>query len=254
VTVNNKWALINFLITLSALVLIKDFAIVLALISSVILVVNFLFESKTKTTSKRKSFTSALGLFVAAFSVIFFTRFIWVNFVGGGDFAKNSNAALAGTPERVGSLVNSDREYINLMWDTYKSRFMDGTVTSWGGFQISTFSWIMIIGILALLSTLNFESKDRRKEIAIATSVFFGSFAYLAALFLAYLTVYSGNNALGLTSYERYISTYLSGSIFFISTRAVNELLKFSIIIEKIKFEKVSSQILKLPKLVWMQT
>ena len=87
--------------------------------------------------------------------------------------------------------------------------------------------WIGIFAVLAILYLYKSKSKiDFLLRLSGSISLLLGAFLYLFVLFLSYLTVFEGQNAASLTSFDRYIRTYLSAILLFFTFMAVPELQK----------------------------
>jgi hypothetical protein len=75
---------------------------------------------------------------------------------------------------------------------------------------------------LGVIGTRDRINKVRKTGIFIL--IIGGFFAYLGILLFLYLTSFSQNEAIGLASYDRYVTTYLAGIAFFIGAIALNSI------------------------------
>ena len=230
-THQSKWNFLVFVIAISAFILIKEIAIGLVLIPIGILIVNFLLDNYFEKQKLKDILVKFVVIFTASVFSVFVVRFIWTTYVSGGlqnagGVGSASSAAFADGSGRISKILNSD-ENSKFIFNTFKDRVVNGEITPWNGFSFTTLDWIKVlflIGIVSILSHKTFYSKIR--DLLNSGLVVLGCFAYLLMLYLSYLTVYSGANAASLTSFERYISSYLAAGIFYFALKSSDEILK----------------------------
>ncbi len=218
-----------FLIALSAFILIKDIALVLSLVPILLVGLNYLVSNNSIAISRTKLiFISAFQTLASAL-VVFTTRFIWTWFTSAESGESVPSNAIAGAGSRFSALFSTDQNYIREIALIFRERFFNGALTPWAGISLSTFQWILIIVFFLALSAFSSLNKQNQKSnIMFASVIVLGSLGYLLSLLLSYLTVYSGNMAFSLTSYERYASTYFSGALFYVAAQMSNQIFLLS--------------------------
>jgi hypothetical protein len=218
-----------FLLTLSAFILIKDFAIVLSLVPILLVGVNYLVTNNLKTISKQRLITISVFRSLTSASVVVLTRFTWNSFTSTSSGQTGPGSVIADAPSRFGALFSTDQNYVRELALIFRGRVFNGTLTPWSGISLSTFQWILIITFFLAMSTFSsFNKLNQKSDLIFSLIIVLGSLGYLLSLFLVYLTVYSGGMASALTSYERYASTYFGGVLFYIAAQMVHQIFLFS--------------------------
>jgi hypothetical protein len=223
----NRYILINLMIVAIAMMLIKDIAIYFTMIPIFIALMNKFMHEKSTGYSARSLISRTVVRFGISLFAVLLTRYIWSIYVSNGitkgatDFS-NETAKLASS----GILSNPNFESIKTI---FIERVLHGGSLGIAGFQLNTIEWILVIAILlVVLSFTQEERESRKREYFNSSAILLGAFGYLVVLFVVYLIVYSGANATGLTSYERYVSTYFSGVIFYLVARSTIQLSKIN--------------------------
>lgn len=231
-THKNKWNFFVFLISISAFTLIKEIAIGLVLIPIGILLVNKLIDDLFDKKEFKRVFLGFLVFLITTFSSIYIVRLIWTTYTAGGiqnagGVGSASNAAFADGSNRISKLFNPD-ENSKVIFNTFKDRIFNGEITPWNGYSFSTMDWIKVFVAIGIISIFGQKtSYNKTRNLLNSGFVVLGCFAYLLILYLSYVTVYSGANAASLTSFERYISSYLAAGIFYFALKSSDELAHF---------------------------
>jgi hypothetical protein len=219
-TVTSRFIFINLLIVSISMMLIKDIAIYFALLPILIITIRKFRIEKAMNYSISTLLVRSSYRITFSFILIIATRFIWSRYASNGiskgatDFSTEADKLISG-----GVFQNPNYESIKTV---FLDRVMNGGSLGIAGFELNTFGWILIIGsLLGLLVFTQKSPRDRADELWNSSIIFFGAFGYLLVLFMVYLVVFSGANATGLTSYERYASSYFSGIIFYLAARSV---------------------------------
>jgi hypothetical protein len=234
-TVNNWWAFSNYLITIFILVWIKDFGYVLVIVPSVLVAFNYYLGSKNRASSQRllplKSFfLTFISLFTA-----YFSRWLWLLYVSSESSLDSSVPTLTGSTQAISALTTFDDPYVKSLFISFIDKVFRGTITPWGGISLGTAEWIAIIFFLLVATAVQLNLKEQKlKAYFFAIVITIGAIANVFILFLIYITVYSGSNATSFTSYERYVSQYLAGVMFYIATIAIAQIRDFSIGLDKL--------------------
>jgi hypothetical protein len=98
------------------------------------------------------------------------------------------------------------------------------------GYPISAVKWIVIFSFLLLIYVLSTKIRiEKIRRLGNSLIILVGFFGYLGVLLFLYLTSFSQAEALGLASYERYVTTYLAGLAFYVGYLALESMNNFSL-------------------------
>lgn len=235
--IKNKFAFVYLLLLIIAMMLVKDIAIFFVFIPVVLYVLNKIYaDLENQIRLKLIVFRSLIRLGFSS-GIIFLTRLTWTIFV-----AKNSSGNVA---ETEFSKATSQLSFggLSLLPNYYETKYTFLTRVLNGGpleithqdkivltgFKFNTYEWLLVITLMMIFliytqSNLRLKIKTGLESLVIIS----GAIGYLFILFLIYLIVYSGANQRSLISYDRYVSTYLSGALFYLAAKTVVEISDFS--------------------------
>jgi len=251
-TYTNRFLFLNFLILISTLMLVKDMSIFFVIVIAAVVGANSFMFAKLIEMPRRRKILVSITRAALTFITGYLTRFIWLNFANGGNLSETSSATLAGSGSRLRKTFNSDGVFTNEVTVNFLNKIFDEPLQRWVafspewiGFPLSTIQWIFIFSLLMILIIVNSQSKiSKIQEIFNAVLILGGAFCYFLVLLISYLNIFKGINSIILTSVDRYIATYLSGVVFYLSARAVQQIYKSNVEVSEIKDSNI-----KLPSL-----
>jgi hypothetical protein len=226
-TLVSNWNFANFLIALSAFILIKDISIGLVIIPIIAITFNQLIFSVSRISDSLEVAKITIFRSCTSLAVVFLTRLIWAAFVHDGEI--NATVALSNSPNRFNNIFTesskSSEIKTSLIYEVIHGQIGESRI-----FDFAVLDWIAIFLVLSVLFVVSSRSKlDFWLRLSTSLTLLAGSFLYLFVLFLSYLTVFDGENASSLTSFDRYISTYLTGALLFFTFMAAQELNDFNV-------------------------
>jgi len=219
----NIWDLFRYLVTLSFLTLVKDFGIVLAFLSISIYFINLiarkvLFRVEYKRSSPIKLFLSVFILI----SGVLISRFLWATYVHSGNLASSSSSAIVNAPAIFSEVSSTEKLRLTTLIDNFYGKVFDASISLTSNFSLTTFNWIIIFSIFSVLLIVGQKSKLHKLEKLISTiSIIMCGFIYLFLVLVAYITQFNGEYALSLPSFERYVSAYFSGVMFYFAAEFI---------------------------------
>lgn len=225
ISVNNAWAKLNFFAAISFLVLIKDFGIVLSLISISVFIFNLIFTQIGNFISSieigRKTTLAIATYILCSFGI----RFIWSLYLSSGSLSGSSSSALAGSPTYVKAVVERDPTYVKELLNGYLNVLSNWELSTRSGIALNTWQWLVLISMFLMIISLDSKSKRSRSyELGLSFILILGSFGYLFTLFLVYLNIFGST----FTSYQRYASAFFGGAIFYIAAKTVDKITNLS--------------------------
>jgi hypothetical protein len=236
-TIANKYAYLNLIIVVISMMLIKDIAIYFAAIPVLIFAINkYIAEKSIEVATKTAIFKFAYRL-ILSFAVIFFTRFVWTFFVSQSistnasetEFSKATSQLSLTNLSGTANYAETKSTFLERVFNGGPIEITDHDKIIITGFRFNTIDWILIfIVIFALIILVRKSRLERIQELINSSIIVAGAFGYLFVLFLIYLIVYSGANTRSLISYDRYVSTYLAGVLFYLGMVSVMQLAKFT--------------------------
>lgn len=222
----NKFKFANYVIACLALYLIKDIGIVLAAISILIFFFNNLnLVSKSKDRAS-EIFLSVLRigiLSLVGFGSLYLMRLFWTIFSTKEEIANGINLASSESLSAINFTNSSNYDITNLQ--NYIFALRDRPLTFWNGVNLSFLDWIILFTIFLLVWSLHRKSFSLQR-VLVTFAIIGGSLIYAAAIFAAYMTIF-GSTGKDFPSYERYLSSYLAGVMFFLATQATTEILQY---------------------------
>lgn len=245
---NRNWQNFNFLIALVVLVLIKDFGLILAFISIAVFGINSYFQVDEIVNLKRKISISVSNSFIAL-SVALGTRFTWSLFTNSGDLKQGSVGIVGGSTSRLATITDFGSEHYQNILKILLEKINFATVTWRGGIQMSTREWLLFLALLYCVSIIGRTRRQIKKDLLVALIFIGGAIGYFAALFIVYLTLFAPPYSYSLPSFERYISSFLGGILFFLIAVSLKQLQSFSDQIEKLNSNNSTNTFVKMPVL-----
>lgn len=224
-TVRDKWSFSFFLLSLSALILTKDFGIILALASIAVLMVNAATSLGVTKGNSRIRFIKASIYGLISTTSILGTRFIWTTYASAGNLSSGVEGAVASSPTFLRRISQVDEEFLRQLRLQLFEYIKHEPLSLRGGVAISALWWTVIIFFLLVAFVLSASSKaERIRSSAISLTAFTGFFGFFVAIFFVYLNFYG----LAMTDYVRYVSSFFSGMVFYLGALAVDAIKKFS--------------------------
>jgi hypothetical protein len=243
-TLTNTWQFANYLISLVALLLIKDIAIVFAIITIGAIAINRLSQS----IGNGQKFSSNLFKFFKTLAVsalvLYGTRFIWFSFAG-KNLKNGTQGAIAYSGQKFSQFNSQSPEAINIR-NSFLEKLSRNDFSYTDASPHSIYWWAGLLFIPLVVSALFYKSTKQRILVLTNTVILIIGFTlYLFTLYLTYLTVFVKVESASLASFDRYVGTYLTAVIIFLSFLAVTELREFKIV----RFEKQFKKLFK-PNLI----
>lgn len=209
--------IINLMASFSMLVFIKDFGIVLLLISFVIILLDNMFIKNKFSIKKiiRQNYLIVITIIPA-----FLIKIVWkLALVLYGVLSDGSGSSIL---ETVKNLLT-----LNLL------DYQPEVITSFtnAAFNVSlTNTFIPITYVIAVLIVMiigysviqNAKKENKNTMKLLVTLTIFGAIAYAGLILLAYLSVFSPYEAVRLASFTRYMGTYALGAIYLTIAVCIN--------------------------------
>jgi hypothetical protein len=227
---SNKWTTLTFSISIAILSITKDIGVFLALISILVYAVNIFFLNPME----KRSFISRLKhpIMISLLSIvpIFILKITW-------KFALDQNDIKPGRDffTIFGKLVSGNssdlrQPYWQDVTNYFISRTLHQSLTAMNSYSISAIKWVIIFSILFLISVSSQRGRSEKiRETAISTVIIIGFFGYLGVLLFLYLTSFSQPEALGLASYDRYVTTYFAALALLVAYKSLQRIDDFNL-------------------------
>jgi hypothetical protein len=226
----NKTYLFNFTITVTFLGIVKDVGIFFTIISSALLLVNYVISAKEIAINLRKFLIEFFSIATLILLPTFIIKIIWshtlkVNDVNPG---RELFSVFRDIPEAYFSGRNTvEKSYWSDVTENFILRSSEQPLTTLNSLSIAPKVWAIIFLVLLIATGYaGIQKYAISRKIFFTLVMLFGFFGYMAALLISYLTLFTPGEASGLASYERYTSTYFAGLAIFISGRMVSQLIK----------------------------
>lgn len=206
-----KFDVINLMMSFAMLIFIKDFGIVLLLISfAIILIDNMFIKNKFKFKIKEIWNNNLIILSVLPALLI---KFIWmvtlsVYNVGGG----SSSSSIIDTILNIFTfnLVKYQKEVVLSFAEATTSY----SLTSDTFISVTYIVSMFIVFLIGYFIIKNSKKENKNTMSLMITLLLLGFIAYAGLILLAYLSVFSSYEALRLASFTRYMGSYALGAIF----------------------------------------
>lgn len=226
--------ILSFNMTIFFLVLSKEIAPYFALVSIFVYLTKLISQFSSHSLSGfrlRNLDKKFIVLSVLPIFTLLFTTFSWSYFynhvVIGNAAVKISTDGYQNSKNQ--SLINAffnSNDFSQRVIETFGNRIFNDPI-GFVGFPISTLMWISILALLLLMLGASKNSIfDRKINYIYGLIMTLGALGYLFILLSVYLTIYSGSNSRSLTSFERYVTTYLSGILLYIVFIFISDSLK----------------------------
>ncbi len=215
---------------LATLVLLKDAALVFAVVAATLVFTDALFATGEIKTPLKKRILPALGRYGITLGSVGAAFIVWevytsrlLNFSRLGDVGGSSGAGMLQMPGLfVKDLLSPDKtEVFTTVTRNMVSYFFARSTMFGSGFTVMLGIWA-ILGLAAFLSGP--KSPMRRQTILFGIFSTLGFFAYYFFIMLSYLYILSEGEALLLASYDRYIYPFYMGwfmaALFFLGKSA----------------------------------
>lgn len=227
---SNRWLILNFSIAVTMLSITKDIGIFLGAISALVLLLNLLL---TDSNPKRKLLSKtgvAAGLTFLAFAPTLFAKVGWSYAIKKGGLELNRDFFAILKDFISGNFANLKQPYWDDVISNFRLKTTSQSLTGMNGYPISATKWIFIFTVILLITL--FALRNKKEIIRLGTIyavIIAGFFAYLFILLFLYLTTFSQGEAVGLASYDRYVSAYFAGLAFFTCYLALLKFENFSV-------------------------
>lgn len=222
--------------TLAVITLIKDIGFFFALIVTGIYVLSEILNRKNNGYDREKN---SIGKLIFKLSIPFFVIFL-TNYSWKFHLAQKYNEDKVVIPtnqvlenQTIIQALFSPNDFSNQVISNMLETLKNGVI-GFSGFPLGTLHWLFLASVFVFFIA-NFEknAKQKSQEMTLALAITLGGIAYIFVLLVIYLTQYTGANSLGLTSFDRYMSTYLGGFFFYICIRIICMLKNFDQITNK---------------------
>lgn len=205
----DKFVIINLMMSLSMLVFIKDFGLVLMLITFGIILLDNMFIKNKFNLKKVVKDNYLLCLTIIPALLI---KVIWVVALNVyGVVSDGSGSSILVTVKNMISLnfLDYQKEVI--------ASFVNATVSTSLTNTFIPITYIIALFIMVIISYFIIKNSKRDKKstmMLVTTFIILGAVVYAGLILLAYLAVFSSYEALRLASFARYMGTYALGAIF----------------------------------------
>lgn len=225
----NKWQVLNLSITLAMLSITKDIGIFLSAISVLVYFVNSLFLNPQSKTNNFSKFIYSASRSILIFAPVFILKYFWKYALDKGGIEPGRDFFKVLSQLLTGSFSNLKQPYWNDVISAFITRSTDQSLTGMNGYPISALKWIVIYTMLFFIGIYATKSNfERVRESLISFVIVFGFFVYMAILLVLYLTSFSQAEAIGLASYDRYVTAYFAAIALFITAKAIKNIELFS--------------------------
>lgn len=222
----DKFNKINLSASILMLIFIKDFGLILSLITIfIILIDNIFIRNKFSVKILLKNSKDIILIYLPAIII----KILWtIELKKNVENVTSSNSLLS-------SIINLFKEglvgYKTTVYYEFKNALFFRSLSSSSMLNISFVVGICIFILLYCLLTYNIKkSKLKTSYIFSEFTIILGGLGYALLILIAYLILFSEYEALRLASYERYISTYTLGMLLIIVALIIN---KYSNILRK---------------------
>lgn len=221
----NKWLILNFVIAITMLSITKDIGIFLAAISTLVLLLNLLISKVGMADNLRHKIFIPVIIAFLSFMPILVTKIGWNFAIKKGGIESTRDSFSLFFELILGKFNSLKQPYWSDVINSFINKTFNHSLTGMNGLPISAFKWMLIFDLLFLI--LIFSSNGKKEKIrffVIGLSITAGFFAYLGILLFLYLTTFSQGEALGLASYERYVTAYFAALAFLIAALSLGKL------------------------------
>jgi hypothetical protein len=226
----NKWNLFNFGITVFILSITKDIGIFLGFISILALLSNYVVSGFERKISLKRKLISGVKILLATTIPVILGKLAWKYALDKFDIKSGRDIFTILKDFTLGSSSNMRQPYWDDVINSFISKTFHQSITGMNGYPISAFKWFLIFSIFLLVYVFSAKIRlEQIRRISNSSIILIGFFGYLGVLLFLYLTSFSQSEALGLASYERYVTTYLAGIAFYVGYLAMDSMNNFSL-------------------------
>jgi hypothetical protein len=199
-----------FLLSSATILLLKEIAIVLVLVSLAVFVLKLHLQKKCDTQSSKSGISRVLLPSMTVLLVLTAVHKSWSWYVAQIHATRDLTLPTFNsftTQPLLGRTTATIRELAHRLIDT------DYLILEHVDVNHKPALWLVFISFIALSGlVIAFTKKDRRPSAVTTFSVLpLGCLVYLGALFSSYLIIFSEYEGIRLASFERYISSYMLG-------------------------------------------
>ncbi len=206
----SKFDLFNLYTSLTMLVFIKDFGLILMLIVyMIILIDNMFIRNKFKLNLKEIWKNNKSIILSIVFPLLI--KITWIITLKINNISGKS----------AGSVLKTLLNLINLKIEPYQistiKNFINATFLSKLAGTFLTITYLMLFVIIIVLGYIiinNIKEKHKKSMKILVISTILGFIVYATLLLLAYLSVFSEYEAITIASFTRYMNTYCLGTLF----------------------------------------
>jgi hypothetical protein len=209
---DGRWALVLAL-TAGFVTLIKPVGIYFAATAILVNIVATFFTIKF---SSGKKAGLAFGPALIALATIGTAWATWGNYYL--KFTSSGSGALDTVPSTFGTNRN-----VQQITSSFIDAFSSANLRPSFSLPMSSLTWTIACGVFFLIWALLNVSHNKRRNIAIGTTLLITTAGYLGVILYSYLTVFGPDEAANLASYARYIGTWYQGVFFAIVILILSE-------------------------------
>lgn len=235
----NRSYLLNLSLISGFLILTKDVAIFFVLIIFLVLLTNF-FISEKNFIAKSKKIGQLSKKYLFVFLSMLPAILLWISWQKViTKFELNADGNFLSIIKDIvlGDLERTKSAFVRDLWSSYFERVVNQPVISANFLPVSTSKLILIFTILLFLAIpTKSKQKDFKRHLLLNGMLVIGTVFYLAMLFLLYATFFTQYEASTFASFDRYVGTYFSGLLVFLSFRFTDFLENSKIAIRNSKY------------------
>lgn len=223
----DKFNVVNLSASLMMLIFIKDFGIVLSLITAfIVLIDNVAIRNKFSL----KCLWNKGKVILLAYIPAILVKVLWLLKLK--SFVSSSSNSEGGMISHIINLFNEGLVgYKSTVFGSFIKALFFKELSSSTVLKISFAVGVCIFILLSYLLVHDMKkSSAKTSNIFSSISVVVGAIGYASLILIAYLTIFSDYESLRLASYERYIGTYILGMLIIILALLIN---KYSVNIKK---------------------
>lgn len=222
--IKNRFKLAGFTISIIALYLIKDVGFVLAFIAIFALTLNNILTNRKSPKNLIKNIFRSIKSGVICLFFLVIARSTWISYSSKVDFSDGVSVIASQGGNATENLLGNGPALFSEVAKSFVASLVNRPITTWNGIGISAFEWLLI-ALLIQGSALFQKDNDRKRVISQMFIMLAGALIYFYSIFSAYLNFF-GPTGPSFPSYERYISTYIAGIIFYLGIKSCEEIIQ----------------------------
>ena len=226
----NKWTTLTFGISIALLSITKDMGIFLALIAVLVYAINIFLLNHNGQNGFFSRLKYPIVISFVSLLPILVLKLAWKfaldqnNIKPGRDFFAIMGKFISGNS------ADLRQPYWQDVTNYFVSKTLHQSLTAMNSYSISAIKWIIIFSALFLISVLSQSGRSERiREAGISLVIIIGFFGYLGVLLFLYLTSFSQPEALGLASYDRYVTTYFAALALLVAYKSLQDIDDFNL-------------------------